>query len=92
MIFTLERFRLKSNGRKGTRGYVQFRQFVSKRLGNREQDVGVLLCDFQSTLDKESFLAECECAYEDYQRLKEAEDLLEKLKREDEVEHDRGTQ
>jgi uncharacterized membrane protein len=82
MIFTIERFKLKANG-KSSRGYIQFRQFVTKRLGGKEQDVGVLLCDMSEPADKKKFMEYCESAFDQYILLREAEELLEKLKGEE---------
>jgi hypothetical protein len=83
MIFTIERFRLKKQSKNTFRGYVSFRQFVSKHFHNKEQDVGVLLCDMTEPTDKEEFMKYCEEAFEQYIRLRDAEDLLEKLKGEE---------
>ena len=84
MIFTLELFRTVPNGKK-VRGYMNFRQSVTSALRNKEKEVGVLLCDMSAGLDKGSFLEQCGLAFEEYIRIKEAEELLEKLKSEMEL-------
>jgi len=74
---------MKRQSKNTVRGYINFRQFVSKHFRNKEQDVGVLLCDLTEPTNKDEFLKYCEEAFEQYLRIKEAEELLEKLKGEE---------
>ncbi len=85
MIFTTELFRIVNNGGKTVRGYINFRKRITEQLKNKPQEVGVLLCDLSIAADKKLFLEHCEAAFEDYKRIKDTEDLLEKMMKEMEI-------
>lgn len=82
MILTRELFRtvFQKQRKSSIRGYINFPRRITEVLGDKQQEVGVMLFDPEMTDDKDRFMAKCELAFEDYKRFKEADDLLEKIK------------
>lgn len=82
MLLTSQMYKTVPNGKKSWRGYINLSKDIYQTLGKDEKEVYLLLIDPTAKYTEEEFVARAKKAFEYFRRLKEAEDVMRKLKEE----------